>query len=221
MVGAKPNRNSIFIGAPGSGKGTQAKRIQETLKIPHISTGDILRAEISQGTDLGQQVKDILAAGNLVGDDLMLKIVQSRFGKADVGSGFILDGYPRNLAQAQTLQSVFEKIGLQAPVAFFFNVPKPLLISRLTGRLSCSSCGAIFHLEFTKPKRPNVCDYCGSSPLVQRPDDNEETAVKRLEVFEAQTRPMLDFYRAHGSLIELDAGLGVDQVTASILKALQ
>lgn len=219
-MGVTPNRNCIFVGAPGSGKGTQAKKVQETLGIPHISTGDILRAEVSQESQLGIQVKEVLAAGKLVNDELMLEIIRSRFGRSDVRSGFILDGYPRNLAQAESLSLVFSSLGFEAPIAFFFDVPRSLLVSRLTGRLSCPKCGAVFHVEFNKPLKDNVCDKCDHSPLVQRPDDTEETAVKRLDVFESQTRPLLNFYQSMGRLVTLNAGLSVEDVTACILKSL-
>jgi adenylate kinase len=220
-MGSGPNRNCIFVGAPGSGKGTQAKKIQESLRIPHISTGDILRAEVGQGTVLGLEVKEILAAGKLVNDELMLKIIKSRFQKSDVRAGFILDGYPRNLSQAQSLSEVFSELKIEEPIVFFFDVPKALLVSRLTGRLSCSKCGSVFHSEFNRPRLDNVCDNCGSSPLVRRADDTEETAVKRLDVFESQTRPMLDFYHASQQLEQLDAGASLEAVTDKILKVLK
>jgi adenylate kinase len=220
-MGSSPNRNCIFVGAPGSGKGTQAKKIQEFLRIPHISTGDILRAEVSQGTALGLEVKEILAAGKLVNDELMLKIIKSRFQKSDVGLGFILDGYPRNLSQAKSLSQVFAELKIKDPIVFFFDVPKSLLVSRLTGRLSCSKCGSVFHSEFNRPRVANVCDNCGASSLVQRADDNEETAVRRLDVFESQTRPMLDFYQDSKQLQQLDGGASLEAVTDKILKALK
>jgi adenylate kinase len=151
----------------------------------------------------------------------MLKIIKSRFQKSDVRDGFILDGYPRNLSQAQSLSEVFSELQIKKPVVFFFDVPRLLLVSRLTGRLSCSKCGSVFHSEFNKPRVDNVCDNCASSPLVQRADDTEKTAVKRLDVFENQTRPMLDFYRSSQQLEQLDAGASLEAVTEKILKVLK
>lgn len=224
MTQATPKTNKlviIFLGAPGSGKGTQAKRLEKSLGTPHISTGDMLRAEVSKASELGKKVGEVLAAGKLVDDALMLDVMRSRFKMPDVSKGFILDGYPRNVAQAETLETILSEMSINNPKVLYLALPKEALVKRLVGRLSCSKCGAVFHSDFNPPKKPNVCDHCGNSPLVHRKDDNEDTAIQRLEVYETQTQPLLDYYRAKGVLHEVDASREMDWIHSALLKALQ
>lgn len=210
----------IFLGAPGSGKGTQAKKLEKKLKAPHISTGDMLRQEIDRATPLGLRVKEILAAGKLVDDATMLDVLRSRFAQPDVKSGFILDGYPRNIKQAEALEQLLSDTGITNVKVVYLSLKKDVLVQRLVGRLSCTKCGSVFHKEFNKPKKENVCDYCGTSPLQHRKDDSEDTAVQRLEVFEVQTAPLIEFYKNKKLLIEVNASQSMDQVEASLEKAL-
>ena len=209
----------VLLGAPGSGKGTQAKRLQSELNIPHISTGDMLRREIEQGTQLGVRVKDILANGKLVDDQLMAEIIQSRLSQDDIRNGFLLDGYPRTTAQAELLDSIFKAKGFPAARAIQIDLPKSQLIERLVGRLSCIKCGSSFHRTLNKPKEDSICDVCGSD-LVQRKDDSETTVGKRLEVYENETAILLEYYRKRGALQSVDGTQSVEKLTLEIKKAL-
>lgn len=210
----------IFLGAPGSGKGTQAKILEKKMNAPHISTGDMLRREIDRGSPLGLKVKEILAKGQLVEDGLMLDIIKSRLGQADVKAGFILDGYPRNLAQASALEKIFEELGIKKTVVVYMALSKEHLIQRLVGRLSCPKCGAVYHKDFSRPKKDNVCDSCGTSPLQHRKDDNEDTAVQRLEVYATQTQPLLEHYKKLGVLVEINAAQPMSAVEADLARAM-
>jgi adenylate kinase len=209
----------ILLGAPGSGKGTQAKRLQADLKIPHISTGDMLRQEISRGSALGLRVKDILASGKLVDDELMNKVIENRFSQDDVKAGFVLDGYPRTSAQAGSLEKVLALKKLSLPLAVQIDLPKAELSKRLLGRLSCTQCGSSFHRQLNPPRVENKCDQCGSA-LIQRKDDNEETVCKRLEVYEKETAVLLDYYRSRGLLKEVNGLQSMEKITEDIKRAL-
>ncbi len=211
----------ILMGAPGSGKGTQAKRLEAKMGLPHISTGDMLRQEIDRGTPLGNQVKEIMAAGKLVDDELMLKVLRSRFGQNDTKSGFILDGYPRNTKQAEALELLLKDLGVSETKVIYMALAKDVLVSRLVGRLSCSKCGAAFHREFNKPKKADTCDFCGHTPLTHRKDDNEDTAVQRLAVYDQQTQPLIDHYKSKGILSEINAGQEMAQVEKDLNQLLR
>lgn len=189
----------VLLGAPGSGKGTQAKLLSEKYKIPQISTGDTLRAAVEAGTELGKKAKAAMNAGQLVSDDIVLGIIQERLVKPDARAGFILDGFPRNIPQAQALDAMLARMGQPLQLALLVDVDQEVLMKRLTGRRTCGSCGAIYNIYFSPPKTPGKCDKCGGV-LQHRSDDNEETVHKRLKVYEEQTSPLVSYYRAQGKL---------------------
>jgi len=191
----------VLLGAPGSGKGTQAKLLVEKYKIPQVSTGDLLRAAVAAGTELGRKAKAVMDSGQLVSDEIVLGIIQERLAKADAKAGFILDGFPRNIPQAQALDAMLARMGSPLQLALLVDVENDVLMKRLTGRRSCgnASCGAIYNIYFSPPKTPGKCDRCGSN-LQHRSDDNETTVGNRLKVYEEQTAPLVSYYKAQGKL---------------------
>ena len=189
----------VLLGAPGSGKGTQAKLLVEKYKIPQMSTGDLLRAEVAAGTDLGKRAKAAMDAGQLVSDEVVLGMIQARLAKPDAKSGFILDGFPRNIPQAQSLDAMLARLGQPLQLALLVDVDTDVLMKRLTGRRTCGSCGAIYNIYFSAPKTTNKCDKCGSA-LTHRSDDNEQTVANRLKVYQQQTAPLVNYYKAQGKL---------------------
>ena len=208
----------IFIGPPGSGKGTQAKRLAGRLGIPHISTGDMLREAIAEGTDLGKKAAPVIAKGGLVSDDLMVGIIKDRLSKPDATRGFILDGYPRTVVQAEKLEKLVGN-GKGGVRVVQLLVPDDVLVKRIALRRSCPQCGAVYHLESAPPAKDNVCDKCGAQ-LVARPDDNEESVRKRLEAFHEQTLPVATFYRKKSVLREVDGVGPADEVFERIERSL-
>lgn len=205
----------IFMGAPGSGKGTQAQRLVDELGIPQISTGDLLRAAVREGTELGLRAKAAMDAGELVPDELVLGLIRNRLAEDDATRGFILDGFPRNVAQAQALEQMLAEIGCPIDHVAQFDVDFDTLRKRLTGRETCANCGAVFN-RYTHPSRQaGVCDLCGGT-LVHRADDNDETVTQRLKVYEDKTAPLIDFYRASGRLVRIDGNRDVDAITADL-----
>jgi adenylate kinase len=197
----------IFLGAPGSGKGTQASLLEERLGIPHISTGDILRDAVRRGTELGQQVEPIMKSGGLISDELMNAVVSERLAQDDVSGGFLLDGYPRTVGQAEALGQSLDGNGDEELRVFYLSVPDQKIVERIGDRLSCSGCGAIYHRRNSPPGQEGQCDRCGGE-LTHRADDVESEAVrKRLEEYHGQTMPVVEFYRNRGMLQEID-GLG-------------
>ena len=217
---AEKTQRIVLFGAPGSGKGTQAERLQKELNVPHISTGDILRDAVRRGTDLGRQAEPIMKSGGLISDEMMNPIVAERLEQDDVKAGFILDGYPRTLDQARELDALFEGNEEPGLHVFYLSVPDEVIIDRVTGRLSCPKCKAIYHRKNSPPREEGVCDRCGAS-LVSRSDDQEADAVKRrLEEYHRQTMPVVEFYREKGLLHEID-GLGsIDEIFERIRKHL-
>ena len=210
----------IFIGPPGSGKGTQAKRLASRFGVPHISTGDMLREAIADGTELGQKAAPIMASGALVPDDLMVGIINDRLKKPDAAKGFILDGFPRTLVQAEKLERIIGGNGSDPLRVVRLLVPDDAIVHRLTLRRSCSQCGAIYHLENQPPKVNGVCDRCGAE-LIARPDDTERAIRTRLEAFHRQTTPVADYYKTRKLLKEVD-GIGpVDQIFERIENSLR
>ncbi|MDD5108924.1 MAG: adenylate kinase [Candidatus Omnitrophica bacterium] len=205
----------VLLGPPGAGKGTQAKRLAQRLSLPHISTGDILRQNVKDGTALGKQAKGIMDKGLLVSDDLVAKMLDERFNNPDIKKGFILDGYPRTLSQAKTLDEILSKKKLAVDLVVYLNTSDEVIIKRLTGRLVCSKCGANFHVINMPPKEEGVCDSCQGS-LYQRSDDNEETVRKRLEVYKNEVASLIEYYnqvkKLHSLNADLDPGVVLEQI---------
>lgn len=183
----------ILLGPPGAGKGTQAEKLADELKVPHISTGDILRQAVADGTRLGLEAKKIMEAGELVSDEIMLGIIRERLARDDAARGYVLDGYPRTLPQARSLQSLMDERSESPVVVVNIEVDREELVRRISGRRSCPNCKAVFNVHAQPPKKPDVCDACGQK-LVQRADDEESTVRQRLAVYDRQTRPLLDYY---------------------------
>jgi adenylate kinase len=205
----------VLMGAPGAGKGTQAEQIVEKYGIPHISTGDMFRAAIKGGTELGLKAKSYMDDGNLVPDEVTIGIVQERLSKDDCVKGFLLDGFPRTVTQAEALETILDELNRPLDFAVNIDVPKDNLMERLTGRRICKSCGATYHLYFNPPTQEGICDKCGGE-LYQRPDDNEETVGRRLEVYMKQTKPLLDFYEEKGYLKNIDGDQEIDKVFSDL-----
>lgn len=211
--------NLMLFGAPGAGKGTQAKFLIEKYNIPQISTGDILRAAIADKTDMGMEAKKFMDEGKLVPDSTIIGIIRDRLAESDCKKGFILDGFPRTLPQAESLNELMATMEISLDKVISLNVPDELIVGRITGRRVCSKCGASFHVEFNPSKEENVCDYC-SSELMIRKDDNAQTVISRLEAYHAQTAPLIDFYTNMGVFVELDGTKDVSEVTTDMLNAL-
>lgn len=207
-------KSIIMLGAPGVGKGTQAKLISEKYNIPHISTGDMLRAAVKEGTELGLKAKAIMEKGDLVPDEIMHGIVKERLSKEDCKDGYILDGFPRTIPQAEFLDTV-DKINY----VIYIYVPEELIVKRLVLRRTCPNCGAMYHLEYNPPKVDNVCDKCGTA-LIQRDDDKEEVVKKRLAVYNEKTAVLLDYYRNRGNLYKIDGNREINEVLQSIVQVI-
>jgi len=207
------------MGPPGVGKGTQARKLTEFLRVPHVSTGDILREAVHDGTALGKKVRPYLDAGQLVPDELMADLVAERLGRPDARVGFILDGYPRTLEQVAALDRILGRLGATLDRVFVFTTEETEVVRRLSGRRVCPNCGALYHVESRPPKGAGVCDSC-SSALVQRPDDQEDVVRRRLLVYRAQTLPVLGAYRGRGIQVELDGGGEAETVYERLKKGL-
>lgn len=210
----------VLLGAPGSGKGTQAKRLCERYGIPQIATGDLLREALASGSELGRRAKEAMDAGRLVSDDIVLGIIRERLSRPDAENGFILDGFPRNTSQAEALEKLLAKIGQPLDAALLLDIDPDALIQRLTGRLTCPQCGLVYNIYTKPPKLDNQCDRDGSE-LVHRSDDNESTIENRLRVFEAHTRPVINFYEERGKLIKVEAEGEINDITKRIRDALK
>ena len=205
----------IMLGAPGAGKGTQASRIAEKYQIPHVSTGDIFRANIKNGTDLGKEAKKYMDQGQLVPDELTVRILLDRVAQDDCKNGYVLDGFPRTIPQAEVLDAELSKLGTKVDYAVNVEVPDENIIGRMSGRRACLKCGATYHLEFLRPKTEGICDNCGSE-LVIRDDDKPETVKKRLTVYHDQTQPLIDYYTEKGVLKTVDGTVSPEQVFQAI-----
>lgn len=210
----------IMLGAPGAGKGTQAKRIAEKFGVPHISTGDIFRANIKNGTDLGKEAKKYMDEGQLVPDELTVRILLDRVKDKDCEKGYVLDGFPRTIPQAEVLDSELKKLGEKVDYAIDVDVPDENIIHRMSGRRACLKCGATYHLEYLKPAKEGICDKCGSE-LVLRDDDKPETVKKRLTVYHEQTQPLIDYYKKAEVLHSVDGTKEPDQVFEAIVEILK
>ncbi len=210
----------IMLGAPGAGKGTQAKILADTYKIPHISTGDIFRANIKGGTELGKKAKSYMDAGALVPDELVCELVADRIAQEDCKEGYILDGFPRTIPQAEALDAAAEKLGQKLDYAVDIDVPDEAIISRMSGRRACVGCGATYHIAFNPPKKEGVCDTCGGE-LILRDDDKPETVQTRLSVYHEQTQPLIDYYTKKQMLVSVDGTQAMSDVTTAILNALK
>lgn len=210
----------ILLGPPGAGKGTQAKMLTDRFGIPQISTGDILRAAVKDGTPMGVKAKSFMDAGGLVPDEVVVGIVRERLQKSDCAAGFILDGFPRTVAQADALQETLRELGKELDAVISLEVDVEALVERLTGRRTCKACGRGYHVKFDPPKAAAICDACGGE-LFQRDDDREETIRKRLQVYHEQTAPLAAYYRSGALLTSVDGMLGIDSVQQQILSALQ
>ncbi|GIN87827.1 adenylate kinase [Heyndrickxia sporothermodurans] len=212
--------NLVLMGLPGAGKGTQAERIVDKYAIPHISTGDMFRAAMKEGTELGLQAKSFIDKGELVPDEVTIGIVRERLSKDDCQKGFLLDGFPRTVPQAEALETILRDLNKKIDYCININVDKEILMGRLTGRRICKNCGATYHLVFNPPSEAGVCDRCGGE-LYQRADDNEETVQNRLDVNIKQTKPLLDFYAGLGYLQTIDGEQDINIVFADIDKLLE
>jgi adenylate kinase len=208
--------NLILFGPPGAGKGTQAKRLEESRGLIQLSTGDMLRAAVAAGTPLGNKAKAIMEAGQLVPDDVMIQLIADRIAKPDCRNGFVLDGFPRTIAQAEALDAMLAARGLRLDRVIEMQVDDAALISRIAGRFSCATCGAVYHDDFRRPRRNGVCDVCGGTSFNRRKDDNAETVKARLGAYHDQTAPLLPYYRSKGVLATVDGMADIDEVTRQI-----
>lgn len=209
----------IMLGAPGAGKGTQAKKIADRYDIPHISTGDIFRANIKEGTELGKKAKEYMDQGLLVPDELTVDLVVDRIQKDDCSKGYILDGFPRTIPQAEALDVALTGLGTKVDYAINVEVPDENIIKRMSGRRACPVCGATYHTEHIPPKKEGTCDRCGNE-LILRDDDKPETVKKRLDVYHAQTQPLIDYYTKQNVLVEVDGTQDMEDVFNSIVAIL-
>ncbi len=209
----------IMLGAPGAGKGTQAKKIAEKYGIPHISTGDIFRANIKGGTELGMKAKTFMDQGMLVPDEITIGMLMDRINEADCIKGYVLDGFPRTIPQAESLTAALKERGEAIDYAVNVDVPDENIINRMSGRRACLNCGATYHVVFNPPKKEGVCDTCGND-LVLRADDQPETVKNRLKVYHEQTQPLIDYYKAAGALREVDGTQDMGKVFADIVEIL-
>ena len=212
--------NLILLGPPGAGKGTQAQRLEESHRLVQLSTGDMLRAAVASGSEIGKIAKSIIEAGKLVPDDVMVEMIEQRIDAPDCANGFILDGYPRTVAQAEALDELLRRKGKRLDAVIEMAVDDGVLVERISGRFSCANCGAGYHRRFRPTAVEGVCDRCGGTEFRQRPDDNEETVRTRLVAYHAQTEPLLPYYRERGILRTVDGMSAIDEVTAQIGTAL-
>jgi adenylate kinase len=208
--------NLILLGPPGAGKGTQAKRLEDRHGLIQLSTGDMLRAVVASGAPLGQQAKEIMAAGKLMPDELMIEMIAERISQPDCSTGFILDGFPRTVPQAEALDRMLGEKGLKLDHVIEMKVDDAALVERITGRYTCAKCGRGYHDKFEKPKVDGVCDNCGSTEFTRRADDNAETVTTRLAAYHKQTAPILPYYKERGVLEAVDGMADIDIVTGQI-----
>lgn len=205
----------LLIGAPGAGKGTQAEKLSQTLKIPRITTGDLFRQAVEEKSALGEKVKDILERGALVGDEIVLELMQERMSKPDAMAGFILDGFPRTMGQAEGLEKWLEKKERRLNRVIALEVTDKEVVARISGRRQCTKCGVVYHVTANPPAKENICDACGG-PLIQRKDDCESTVRHRLDVYKKETAPLLSYYEKRGLLEKVDGSGSVEKIFSTI-----
>jgi adenylate kinase len=208
--------NLILLGPPGAGKGTQAKRLEGEHGLVQLSTGDMLRAAVASGSALGRQAKQVMEAGQLMPDDIIIRMIAERIAQPDAKRGFVLDGFPRTEAQAEALAKMLAEHGRKLDAVIELGVDEAALIERIAGRFTCAACGAGYHDKYQRPKREGVCDKCGGTNFVRRPDDNAETLKTRLAAYRAQTAPIIPYYRSRGLLRRIDGMAAPDEVTRQI-----
>jgi adenylate kinase len=212
--------NIILLGPPGAGKGTQAKRLEQSRGLVQLATGDMLRAAVARKTEHGRKAKAVMERGDLVSDDIVVAIIAERLDEPDVKQGFVLDGFPRNVAQAEALDRMLDSKSLKLDAAIEMKVDDEALVERISGRFACANCGKIYHDRFEPPKTPGVCDVCGSTEFVRRADDNEATVRSRLEVYNRQTAPLVEYYGSQGKLRTVDGMASMDEVTQELKEVL-
>jgi adenylate kinase len=210
----------VLLGPPGAGKGTQAKRLEEARGLVQLSTGDMLRAAVARQTEYGKRAKAVMERGGLVSDDIVVAIIAERLDQPDLKRGFVLDGFPRNVAQAEALDKMLQAKGMKLDSAIEMKVDDEALVERISGRFACAKCGKSYHDRFDPPKTPSVCDACGSTEFVRRADDTEATVRSRLEVYNRQTAPLVEYYAAQGKLKTVNGMASMDEVTQQIEEVL-
>ena len=208
--------NLILLGPPGAGKGTQADFLQKKLGVPKLSTGDMLRAAVAAGTDIGKKADEVMKVGRLVSDDIMIRLIRERIAQADCSDGFILDGFPRTLTQARELDKMLAALNRPLSLVIELTVDDVALVDRIAGRFACAKCGAGYHDAFRPTRKAGVCDVCGATEFTRRKDDNRETVKSRLDAYHAQTAPLLPYYRGRGVLKSLDGMAVISDVTRAI-----
>jgi adenylate kinase len=210
----------ILLGPPGSGKGTQASALQRRLGIPQVASGDLLRAHVRQNTELGRRAKPYMDRGDLVPDELILDMMAARLSEPDAQSGYVLDGFPRTLPQAEALAQRLHQLGQRLDTVIYLRVSESEILRRLAGRRTCPKCNTIYHIDTMPPAEADICDHCGT-PLIRRDDEKPDVVRKRLAVYQEQTKPLLDYYRQIGLLHEIDGTIGVDNVLAEITRIVE
>lgn len=210
----------VLLGGPGAGKGTQADRLAEHLGIPHVSTGDLFRDNLKRQTELGQLAKGYMDRGELVPDEVTVRMLRQRLLQPDCAGGAILDGFPRTEAQADALGDLLTELGSRLAIVLHIQVPDEILLARLSGRWTCKACGTMYHQLYSPPQQTGICDKCGGE-LYQRPDDTPATQERRIKVYQAETAPLIEYYRHRGLLVDIDGRPGIDQVRAALLAAIE